>query len=206
METDSAPPLGPAPDRALGGPHEITRLLGRACDGDAGALGRLLPLVYDELRALAHRQRRRQGGPETLNTTALVHEAYERLARAGGDWNDRVHFFRVAARVMRGVLVDYARAQAAEKRGGPRRALPLDEARAALTGAAVRADEVLAVDEALTRLEAFDERQARVVECRYFAGLSIPETAAVLGISPATVDREWAVARAWLFRALSEAA
>jgi RNA polymerase sigma factor (TIGR02999 family) len=191
-------------------PHEVTRLLAEARAGDAAALDRLLPLVYDELRALAHRQRLRQGGAETLNTTALVHEAYEKLARAdagGAGWNDRAHFFRVAARAMRQVLVDYARAQTAAKRGGEATPLPLDAAEAA--GAllpAERAAEVVALDEALGRLTALDPRQGEVVELRYFVGLTIPETADVLGLSPATVKREWTAARAWLHREMTRAA
>jgi RNA polymerase sigma factor (TIGR02999 family) len=184
-------------------PHEITRLLALAHDGDGAALDRLLPLVYDELRALAHRQRLRQGGAETLNTTALVHEAYLKLAgRADGRYEDRLHFFRVAARVMRDVLVDYARAQRAAKRGGAP-ALPLDALRLAV---AEQAAPILALDEALTRLTALDARQAEVVELRYFVGLTIPEAADVLGRSEATVKRDWTAARAWLYHALSEAA
>ena len=188
-------------------PHEVTRLLALAREGDAAALDRLLPLVYDELRALAARQRRRRGGPETLNTTALVHEAYEKLARAEAAWNDRTHFFRVAARAMRQVLVDYARAQQAAKRGGAATPLPFETAEA--VGAVVpadRTDEVVALDEALDRLAALDPRQGEVVELRYFVGLTIPETADVLGLSPATVKRDWTAARAWLHREMSRAA
>jgi RNA polymerase sigma factor (TIGR02999 family) len=191
-------------------PHEITQLLARAGAGDAAALDRLLPLVYDELRALARRQRLRQGGTETLNTTALVHEAYEKLARAGeqgAGWNDRAHFFRVAAKAMRQVLVDYARARHTAKRGGDAPALPLDLAEAAGTLlSAERADEVVALDEALDRLSALDPRQGEVVELRYFVGLTIPETADVLGLSPTTVKREWTAARAWLHREMTRAA
>jgi RNA polymerase sigma factor (TIGR02999 family) len=187
--------------------HEITQLLSRARAGDAAALDALLPLVYDELRALAHRQRRRQGAAETLNTTALVHEAYEKLARAdaqGATWNDRAHFFRVAAQAMRQVLVDYARAQATVKRGGDTPPLPLDDARAAhVLVPAERAAEVVALDEALGRLTALDPRQGEVVALRYFVGLTIDETADVLALSPATVNREWTAARAWLHRAMT---
>ena len=191
-------------------PDEVTQLLAQACAGDAAALGALLPLVYAELRALAHRQRLRQGAAETLNTTALLHEAYEKLARAEGGgtaWNDRAHFFRVAAKAMRQVLVDYARAQSTEKRGGGAKPLPLDAA--ATAGAlfpAERAAEVVALDEALGRLSALDPRQGEVVALRYFVGLSIPETADVLGLSPATVKREWTAARAWLHREMTRAA
>ncbi|HLT45946.1 MAG TPA: sigma-70 family RNA polymerase sigma factor [Rubricoccaceae bacterium] len=184
-------------------PHEVTQLLAQARAGDAGALDRLLPLVYAELRALAHRQRLRQGAAETLNTTALVHEAYEKLAHAGTAWSDRAHFFRVAARAMRQVLVDYARARTAAKRGGDARPLPLDEADLLPLE---RANEVVALDEALGRLSALDPRQGEVVELRYFVGLTIPETAEVLGLSPATVKREWTAARAWLYREMTRAA
>jgi RNA polymerase sigma factor (TIGR02999 family) len=184
-------------------PHEVTRLLALAQEGDAAALDRLLPLVYGELRALAHRQRLRQGAAETLNTTALVHEAYEKLARGSASWNDRAHFFRVAAKAMRQVLVDYARAQTAAKRGGEAPVLPLDEARLLPTE---RAAEVVALDEALGRLLVLDPRQGEVVELRYFVGLTIPETADVLGLSPATVKREWTAARAWLYREMTRAA
>ncbi|MDX1420728.1 MAG: sigma-70 family RNA polymerase sigma factor [Rubricoccaceae bacterium] len=183
--------------------HEVTQLLAQVREGDPGTLDRLLSLVYDELRALAHRQRVRQGAAATLNTTALVHEAYEKLARADADWSNRTHFFRVAATAMRQVLVDYARAQATEKRGGPGRPLPFDEG---CLVPAERAAEVVALDEALDRLSALDPRQGEVVELRYFVGLTIPETADVLGLSPATVKREWMAARAWLHREMTRAA
>lgn len=182
--------------------QNVTALLEEVRDGRDGALDELLPLVYDELRALAHRQRLRQGAAETINTTALVHDAYEKLARAPGDWNDRAHFFRVAATAMRQVIVDYARAQRAAKRGGDRHAVPLDGVPLV---AESRTDEVLALDEALGRLSALDARQGEVVTLRYFVGLTIPETAEVLGLSPATVKREWATARAWLHREMSHA-
>ncbi|MEM1115270.1 MAG: ECF-type sigma factor [Bacteroidota bacterium] len=182
-------------------PHEITRLLDRARDGDPEAVDRLIPLVYDELRALARRQRQRQGADETLNTTALVHEAYEKLAR--GSFADRQHFFRIAARAMREVLIGHARHHGRAKRGGGARPLPLTEAALATPAAP---EHLLALDEALTRLGALDARQAEVVELRYFTGLTIPEAAEVLGLSPATVKRDWTAARAWLHAALSEAA
>jgi RNA polymerase sigma factor (TIGR02999 family) len=184
-------------------PHEVTRLLALARDGDAAALDRMLPLVYDELQALARRQRLRQGGAETLNTTALVHEAYLKLAGRGRAAEIRRAFFRIAARVMRDVLVDHARAQAAQKRGGGAPALPLDALPVALPE---QAGPLVALDEALTRLATLDARQAEVVELRYFVGLTIPEAAEVLGLSPATVKRDWTAARAWLYHALSEAA
>lgn len=178
-------------------------MLARVRDGESGALDRLLPILYDELRALARRQRRRSSS-ETINTTALVHEAYEKLARQDGGWSDRAHFFRVAAKAMRDVLVDYARQRKAAKRGGGQPDVPLDEGAALV--ADERTEEVLALDEALTRLAAIDARQGEVVELRYFVGLTIPETADVLGLSPATVKREWTAARAWLYREISPAA
>ncbi len=186
---------------------DITVLLDRARDGDDQALDRLLPLVYDELRVLARRQRQRTGAPETLNTTAVVHEAYEKLAgRADLDFANRRHFFFIAGRVMRDVLVDYARAQRSLKRGGDRSPVPLDAVAPVLGDASgLRIDEVIAVDDALRQLEALDARQARVVEYRYFAGLTVDETAEALGISSATVKRDWVTARAWLHRAMDDA-
>ncbi|OZC03480.1 sigma-70 family RNA polymerase sigma factor [Rubricoccus marinus] len=180
--------------------HEVTQLLERAREGDRDALERLVPIVYQELRALARRQRQKRGADETLNTTALVHEAYERMAGSTSVYADRQHFFRVAARVMRSVIVDRARAQNALKRGGNAKPLALDEERLVPPE---RAEEVIALDEALTNLSALSPRQGEVVQLRYFVGLTIPETAEVLGISPATVKREWTVARAWLHSALA---
>ena len=178
----------------------VTILLEQARAGDAGALDRLLPLVYTELRQLAHRQRSRRGGGETLNTTALVHEAYIKLARQDAGWNDRAHFFRTAARAMRQILVDDALRRRTAKRGGGLPDAELDEGRVAQEA---KDDEVVALDEALTRLEALDPRQGEVVTLRYFVGLTIPETADVLGLSAATVKREWTSARAYLHRALA---
>lgn len=182
-------------------PPDVTLLLARARDGDAEALDRLIPIVYEELRMLARRQRRRQSPAETLNTTALVHEAYVRLSRNGKEFADRQHFFRVAARAMRGVLVDHARTQGRQKRGGNAPVLSLD---ADLAVAPEAAPQLLALDEALTQLATFQERMAEVVELRYFVGLTIPETADVLGLSETTVKREWSAARAWLHHTLSE--
>ncbi|MEM1054565.1 MAG: sigma-70 family RNA polymerase sigma factor [Bacteroidota bacterium] len=181
---------------------DITHLLGRARDGDASALETLIPLVYDELRRIAQRQRRGGRAGETVNTTALVHEAYEKLARGSPGFVDRQHFFRIAARAMREVLADHARAQTAQKRGGGSRPLPLHEAIVARAGPPER---ILALSEALDRLRMRDARQADIVDLRYFVGLTIPETAEVLDLSPATVKRDWTVARAWLQAALAEA-
>lgn len=175
---------------------DITQLLSRVQEGDKEALNKLLPLVYSELHALAQRQRR-GSSYETLNTTALVHEAYEKLARQNSGWNDRAHFFRVAAKAMRQILVDYARQQQAEKRGGKSYAV---ESEIEDLVSEERREEVLALDEALSKLSSLDVRQGDVVELRYFIGLTIPETAEVLDISPATVKREWTAARAWLHR------
>ena len=182
-------------------PHEITRLLDRARDGDGSAVDQLVPIVYDELHLLARSQRRRRGATDTLNTTALVHEAYEKLA--GGDFEDRRHFFRVAARAMREVILVHARSRGRLKRGEGVRPLTLDEGLVALPDDSAQVE---ALDDALTRLEALDARQAEVVQLRYFVGLTIPETAEVLDLSPATVKRDWTAARAWLHHTLSTAA
>ena len=180
--------------------RDVTLLLHQAQAGDEGALRDLIPLVYDQLRTLARQQRRRRASGETVNTTALVHEAYEKLARGGSAFADRQHFFRVAARAMREVLVDHARKQNSEKRGGGLQPLALNEA---LVAAPEMAAPLIALDEALTRLATLNGRQAQVVELRYFVGLTIPETADILGLSHATVERDWTSARAWLHLALA---
>jgi RNA polymerase sigma factor (TIGR02999 family) len=177
-------------------------LLQRMAAGDDEALRHLFARVYDELRRLARRHRRRSGGYETINTTALVHEAFIKLTGLENPtWEDRAHFFRVASRAMRSVLVDYARRKQAAKRSGDRAPAAIDEIEDLPL---VREHEVLGVHEALDRLAAFDPRQGQIVELRYFVGLSIPETAEVLGLSPATVKRDWVSARAWLLRELSD--
>ncbi|HEX9610523.1 MAG TPA: sigma-70 family RNA polymerase sigma factor [Gemmatimonadales bacterium] len=179
---------------------DVTQLLVQLSAGSGDALDRLMPLVYDELRAVAHGQLRGERPGHTLNTTALVHETYLKLVNVRQvQWRDRAHFFAMAARLMRRILIDYARARKRDKRGGDLVAVTLD---AALSATGERGDDLLALDEALTRLEALSERQCRVVEHRCFAGLSVEETAAVLHISPATVKRDWAFARAWLNREL----
>lgn len=156
-----------------------------------------MPLIYDELRRQAHRHLNRERPNHTLQTTALVHEAYLRLIeQTGVNWQNRAHFFGLAGQMMRRILVDYAGKRNREKRGGPHEALPLDET--FVIAAAETEVDLLALDEALNRLEEMDERQARVVELRYFSGLSIEDTAVVLAISPATVKREWNMARTWL--------
>ncbi|WP_218827654.1 sigma-70 family RNA polymerase sigma factor [Rubricoccus marinus] len=185
--------------------RDVTLLLHQAQAGDEGALRDLIPLVYDQLRTLARQQRRYRASGETVNTTALVHEAYEKLARGSSaaqshGFADRQHFFRVAARAMREVLVDHARKQNSEKRGGGLQPLALNEA---LVAAPEMAAPLIALDEALTRLATLNGRQAQVVELRYFVGLTIPETADILGLSHATVERDWTSARAWLHLALA---
>jgi RNA polymerase sigma factor (TIGR02999 family) len=181
---------------------DVTRLLGAIAGGHREAWDELLPLVYDRLRAIASRQLRGEREGHTLATTDLVHEAYFSLVGMdAARWADRSHFLGVAARAMRRVLIDYARARSTQKRGGrPERVkLDLDALPAELPD-----EQVLALDEALRRLEARNERYGRIVECRFFAGMSIEETAEVLGVSPTTVKRDWTVARAWLHRELGD--
>ncbi|MGE3276671.1 MAG: sigma-70 family RNA polymerase sigma factor [Vicinamibacterales bacterium] len=177
-------------------PDDITQLLIAHRGGQSGALDRLVPLVYDDLRRLARGQLRRVAPGQSLDTTGLVHEAYLRLVdQSRAAWNDRGHFFAVSAIAMRQIVVDHARRRARLKRGGDQVEVPLDEARDAALGEAAR---VLEVDLALTRLAETAPRLARVVECRYFAGLSEEETAEALGVSLRTAQREWYKARAWL--------
>lgn len=181
---------------------DVTTLLARWSSGDAVALEQLTPIVYDELRRIARRHLARERRDHTLQSTALVHEAYMRLMGAGsGDYQNRQHFFAVAAQVIRRVLVDHARAVNAAKRGGGVQKIFLEDQPEASTQTENVA-EVLALHEALERLAAFDAQQARIVELRYFAGLSIDETAEVVGVSPATIKRDWVMARAWLAREL----
>lgn len=178
--------------------HNITHLLKEWSDGDRQALDKLTPLVYEELRRQAARYLRRERPGHTLQTTALIHEAYLRLIDAKDvDWQSRAHFFAVAANLMRRILVDHARRRDADRRGGSQIRLTLDEA---LTVTKEPDVDLLAIDEALDRLAAIDLQQARVVELRFFSGLTVEETAAALGVSPKTVKRDWSVARAWLRR------
>jgi RNA polymerase sigma factor (TIGR02999 family) len=180
---------------------EITRELGRLRAGERGALERLLPLVYRDLRVRARRQLARHSRGETLDTTALVHETYLKLVDARTrSYADRAHFLSVASIAMRQILVDHARQNVAQKRGGGMRAETLDPDQ--LT-APDRDAELLALDEALTKLAQMDERLARTVELRYFGGLSVEETAEVLGVSARTVKRDWRAARAFLFDAVT---
>ena len=187
-------------------PHEeVARLLEALQRGDRTALDALFPLVYEELRAVARRQRRRWRGDSTLNTTALVHEAYLKLvdqSRAG--WESRAHFLATAARAMRHVLINYARDQQAQKRGGDSPKLSLEALGERLEGHLAswndNAELLLALDAALEHLERVNERQSRIVECRFFGGMTIPETAAALGISTATVSRGWLTAQLRLYQ------
>lgn len=184
----------------MDGGDPITRQLSVPRDGETDALDDLLPLVYEELRRVAHRQIRLVGGLRTLNTTALVHEAYLRLAGAHSPgYEDRVHFLAVASKAMRHVLIDYARRHQASKRGGGLERVPLDETRLA---AGERADTFLALEQALIRLEEMAPRLGRVVECRFFGGMTEVETAAALGVTERTVRRDWTKARLWLYDAL----
>ncbi|MCL4781417.1 MAG: sigma-70 family RNA polymerase sigma factor [Bryobacterales bacterium] len=181
---------------------DVTTLLARWSSGDAGALEQLTPIVYDELRRIARRHLARERKDHTLQSTALVHEAYLRLiGGSASEYHNRQHFFAVAAQVIRRVLVDHARAVNAAKRGGGAQKILLEDQPEA-SSPPENVAEVLALHEALERLAAFDQQQERIVELRYFAGLSIEETAEVLGISAATVKRDWVMARAWLAREL----
>ena len=183
---------------------EVTRLLDALQHGDRGALDRLFPLVYEELRAVAHGQRQRWQGDHTLDTTALVHEAYLKLVdQSRATWESRAHFLATAAKAMRHILINYARDRRAEKRGGDQPKLSLEDISEGLEGTAVLSDDnaelLVALDAALTKLALVNERQSRIVECRFFGGLTIDETAAALGISTASVSRGWALAQVRLF-------
>lgn len=198
-------PATPSPDRAAPAAPAVTELLRAWGAGDARASDALVPLVYAELRRQAQRALRREGAGHTLQATALVHEAWLRLdGQHDARWESRSQFLAVAAQTMRRILVDHARTRRAQKRGGGAMPITLGGADRAVAaaGAAPDAVDVLALDDALARLAVLDPRKARLVELRYFAGLSIPEAAAALGVSLATVGREWAVARMWLRREL----
>ncbi len=182
--------------------ENVTQLLQDWSKGNQQALEELLPLIYNELRKLAHNFLYRERSGHTLQTTALVHEAYLKLIdQKDVRWQNRSHFFAIAARAMRRILIDSARRHAAMKRGGPQEKLSLDDAPDVSLEPNTK---LLALDEALNRLAEIDPEQARVVELRYFGGLTIEETAEVMKSSPATVKREWAMARAWLHQALND--
>jgi RNA polymerase sigma factor (TIGR02999 family) len=202
MRGDPEAPL-PDKERSLNGhssSKEVTRLLKNWCQGDQAALDRLMPLVHDELHRLAHRYMLRERVGHTLQTTALVNEAYLRLIDADGiSWQNRAHFFAISARLMRRILVDFARSRGYRKRGGDAAKVEFDDARVPSPG---KSADLVAIDDALTALAALDPREAQVVELRFFGGLSEEETAEVLGVSARTVKRDWALAKAWLTREL----
>ena len=182
--------------------HEVTRILHDWSGGDPAAPERLMPFVYDELRRLARAFLTRERGGHTLQPTALVHEAYVRLVdQTRVDWQNRAHFYGIASRMMRRVLIDHARAHVTDKRGGAAVHLSLEDVQVPLEE---RAAGFLALDEALERLAAMDERKGRVVEMRFFGGMSDEEIAEVLGVTTRTVLRDWKKARLWLYRELSE--
>jgi len=177
-------------------PNDVTVLLAEVTKGDRQAASKLIPLVYDELRRLAGRYMRRERADHTLQATALVHEAYLKLVQQPSvEWQNRAHFFGIAAQVMRHILVDHARGHGREKRGAGQQVVSLDEA---FVFSPEKSVELLKLDESLQRLTKLDPRQGRIVELRFFGGLTVEETAHVLGVSPKTVKREWSVAKAWL--------
>jgi len=175
---------------------DLTKLLSEVAKGDKVAASQLVPLVYREMRRLAAAYMRRERENHTLQATALVHEAYLKLVDQRTDWQSRAHFFGVAAQVMRHILIDHARGHSRAKRGGAKEAVTLDEG---LVFSDEKSEELLALDEALQRLAKLDTRQAKVVEMRFFGGLTVEETAEALSISPITVKRDWSLARAWLY-------
>lgn len=186
-----------------GGPR-ITRLLREWQDGSADALERLIPLVYDELHTLASRHLAREWRHDRMQTTMVVNEAYVKLfGQRDVDWQNRGHFFAIAAQLMRRILVDHARSRLRDKRGGAAVHVGLDEAETVAGSAPMDAADALSLDRALRRLELLDPAQGRIVELRFFAGLTIEETASVVGVSTATVKREWSLAKGWLHRELT---
>jgi RNA polymerase sigma-70 factor (ECF subfamily) len=174
----------------------VTLLLGKMAHGDEGAAAQLMPMVYDELRRLAGGYMRRERTDHTLQPTALVHEAYLKMVEQRSvDWQSRSHFFGIAAQMMRRILIDHARGHLRDKRGGGVIPVPLDDA---LVFAPEQSSELVRLDEALQRLAKIDPRQSKIVELRFFGGLTVEQTADVLGISPKTVKRDWSMAKAWL--------
>ncbi len=181
---------------------QVTQALVQLSDGDRSALDRLLPMVYDHLREVAERELRRERTDHTLSPTALVHEAYLKLVQLDRiSWQGRAHFFGACAQAMHRILVSYARMKNADKRGAAAPHVPIEDV---IVAAQSRPADLIALDEALGRLERLSARQARIVECRFFAGMGVEDTGEALGISPATVKREWTAARAWLNRELQE--
>ena len=181
---------------------DVTEALAALHDGDEAARDRLVRAVYDELRGLARAHLRRERADHTLVTTELVHEAYEKMLGPSAVYSGRGHFFGAAARAMRQILVDHARRRGRVKRGGGERPVALDDVGEIAAGDGSDSVDIVDLDDALTRLAELDPRQAAVVECRYFGGLTVEETAEALGISDSTVKREWRTARAWLYAAL----
>jgi len=182
-------------------PSQVTLLLSRWCAGDRAALNALMPLVYEELRLLARHYLRQERSDHTLQSTALVHEAYVRLlGQRPPEWKNRAHFFGVAAKLMRQILVDHARGRGAAKRGGNSLKLTLSES----MGSKEKDFDLIALDDALNNLAELSPQQSRIVELRFFSGLTIEDTSEVLGVSPATVKRNWTTARAWLFREMNQ--
>lgn len=182
-------------------PQQVSQMLVAWGGGDRGALDELMPLVYEELRRLAHQCMNRERPGHTLQTSALVNEACLRLVdQKNIHWQDRAHFFGIAARLMRQILVDYARKRGYAKRGGSARQVPLDEA---MVVSKERAADVVALDDALKSLAEIDPRKSQIVELRFFGGLSIEETAEVLKVSPGTIMRDWTLAKAWLRREMT---
>lgn len=182
---------------------DTTELLLALRQGDRGAFDRLMPRVYDQLHRIAHRELARRGGGGTLRTTGLVHEVYLKLVdQSRVQVADRAHFFALAATAMRHIVIDYARARRTKKRGGGWQRISLDDG---VPSSEERFDEMIELDDALKRLERFDERLCKVVECRFFGGMSVQETATALDIAPRTVYRAWEKAKAWLYREIHEA-
>ena len=185
------------------GSNKISGLLRAWSDGNGKALDELMPLVYEELHRQAHRFLRRERQGHTLQTTALINEAYLNLIKQNRvTWQNREHFFAISANLMRRILINYANARRRKKRGGENENLELDES--ILIATESKDLDLIALDEALTRLAAIDEQQANIVELRYFGGLTIEETSEVLGIAPATIKRDWKMTKAWLYRELSK--
>ncbi len=194
--------MTPSPDT-----ERITRLLGAMRAGDTGAFRDLYALVYAHLHRLAHQRRRQWDGNDTINTTALVHEVYLKLVKQeDAEYDDASHFFGVASRAMRHVLIDYARQRRAARRGGAQVHVPLDESIMGSAGQIPleRLDDLISLDRALERLEAISERNCRIFECRFFGGMTVEETARAQSVGTATVKRGWAMAQLWLYRALHE--
>ena len=182
-------------------PHEISQLLHAWGEGDASAFDRLMSIVYDELRRMARRHMARQSPDHTLQTTALINEAWLRLIDwKRVSWQNRAHFFGVSARLMRYILVDFARTRKQQKRGGRAPHVPLDEAAAV---SADRSEDLVALDDALNALAKYDARKCQIVEMRFFGGLSVNETAEAMGLAPVTIIREWNKAKAWLYQELN---